>query len=602
MFKFWSWALAFLCILTWRPAALVTLDDTPPASLAELLKLYQEVGLPLPPKNAKLVRYATGGQGFINGVPQPPEHSLAFLIEPNGAQKEAALLSGTHLFEEWKPPQWKIVEPTATAALETPGFYADILLAIQCHALGWNELAADILVRSQKDQSDPAKKQIIFRAWYYWTGRMMKPIGDRKPILVMLKKIRAVDPEQAEQFHADLVIRSLELALAPSTAKPGSVEALIDGLVEVTQEGWPYENDKQTSPYQKLVRLGFDAVPALLEHLDDGRLTRVTHHGMMMARSRDLLVGDIVGDILKKLAGCEDAERWRTRIVDESEGTMPLVKSDVMAWWREAQKMGEESYLVKHATDPEIERGVQRTPLMSNQNQLEVIGKKYPRDLEKIYRAILDKEPLMESNSMVSAIESSMLPPNEKTRLLLIGAAHNNLQHRIPSLWALKKLDRQQFATILVKTLDGFSGKPTDAYWHCPEAALANLVVEADDESAWQALERLAKKADVGLRLEILKDCGRSNSQSTWRLEFLAAFLDDKEVRDVAANAKLFKGPSAFSHFPKLEVRNGAASVIGGILEFKNLPDEKWQAKDWEEFREQVRNGLRRKGIEAPGS
>jgi hypothetical protein len=126
-------------------------------------------------------------------------------------------------------------------------------------------------------------------------------------------------------------------------------------------------------------------------------------------------------------------------------------------------------------------------------------------------------------------------------------------------------------------------------------------VVEADDEGPWQALERLAKKADVGLRLEILKHCGYSKSQSARRLEFLAVFLADKEVRYVATNAKLFHGPYAFFHFPKLEIRNGAASIIGGILELKNQPNEKWQAKDWAEFREQVRDGLRLKGIETPG-
>jgi hypothetical protein len=57
MVKFWARALAILCVLTWRPAVLIASDDPPAASLAELLKLYQDVGLPLPPKNAKLVRF-----------------------------------------------------------------------------------------------------------------------------------------------------------------------------------------------------------------------------------------------------------------------------------------------------------------------------------------------------------------------------------------------------------------------------------------------------------------------------------------------------------------------------------------------------------------
>jgi hypothetical protein len=159
MFKYWGCALFILCILAWRPTALIAVDDLATASLAELLKLYREVGLPLPPKNAKLARFAWGGGNIINGVVQAEEYGLAILIEPNGDQKEAALLSETDFFEGWKPSEWKIIEPTATAGLETPGFRPDILLAIRCHALGWNELAADILERSQKDEPDPEKNK-----------------------------------------------------------------------------------------------------------------------------------------------------------------------------------------------------------------------------------------------------------------------------------------------------------------------------------------------------------------------------------------------------------------------------------------------------------
>ena len=625
MIKSWACALAVLCILTLRPVALAATDDTPMASLAGLLKLCREVGLPLPPKNAKLVRYESGGKVILDGVLQPQKYSLAILIESTGAQKEATFLSGTALPEDWKPRHWKVVDPAATAALETPGFDPDILFAVQCHALGWNELAVDILARCEidrldrqrrqvdhrgaylQDKSDPPKRQIVSCAWYYWMSRMWKPMVDRKPILAMLKELRALDPELArmDDIRADLKIRALELALAPSTAKPGSVEALIDGLVEATQEGWPYENGPEPTPYQKLVRLGFEAVPVLIEHLDDARLTRGLRLGMNRGRSRDIrfkdiLVKDFVSAILRKLAGSEAAHEWRTQSVDESGWRRPLVKADVLVWWLRAQKLGEESYLVKYATSPETEGGVQRTPQSPTQNQQEVIAQKYPRNLETIYRAILAKDPLTDSGSIVSAIESSKLPPNEKTRLLLIGASHTNLQHRGSSLWALKELDRQQFSAILTKTLDGFSGTRTAALWGCPEGAMADLVVEADEEIAWQALERLAKKANLELRLEILKRCGYSKPPSERRLKFLATFLDDQEVRVSAVNATRF-GPYAFYQFPKMEVRNAAASVIGSILDFKNLPADEWQAKDWEVFREQVRIALRAKGVETPG-
>jgi hypothetical protein len=77
------------------------------------------------------------------------------------------------------------------------------------------------------------------------------------------------------------LLRSLEAALVPSNAKPGSVEALIDVLVELDDEKkWTVDAFADPGPqYLKLSLLGFAAVPALIEHLDDDRLTRSVKQG-----------------------------------------------------------------------------------------------------------------------------------------------------------------------------------------------------------------------------------------------------------------------------------------------------------------------------------
>ena len=48
--------------------------------------------------------------------------------------------------------------------------------------------------------------------------------------------------------------------------------------------------------------MGFDAVPYLIEHLDDDRLTRAMEGGFM-AFPRNVRVGDVVSDLLENLAG-----------------------------------------------------------------------------------------------------------------------------------------------------------------------------------------------------------------------------------------------------------------------------------------------------------
>lgn len=48
----------------------------------DLLKEYRALGLPLPPEDAKLVRYDAGGGGIINRVVQPIRYGLAFEFKP----------------------------------------------------------------------------------------------------------------------------------------------------------------------------------------------------------------------------------------------------------------------------------------------------------------------------------------------------------------------------------------------------------------------------------------------------------------------------------------------------------------------------------------
>src|SRR5690242_7017393 len=54
---------------------LAVIEDSP----EQLLIDYRALGLPMPPQDAKLVRYEAGGGGLVNGKVQPPSYGLAFL-------------------------------------------------------------------------------------------------------------------------------------------------------------------------------------------------------------------------------------------------------------------------------------------------------------------------------------------------------------------------------------------------------------------------------------------------------------------------------------------------------------------------------------------
>src|SRR6516165_5421843 len=66
-----------------------------PADFAQLLADYRAFGLPLPPDNAKLVRFESGGRYILNSKLMPPTYFLGFLLRSATKENPALLLVGT---------------------------------------------------------------------------------------------------------------------------------------------------------------------------------------------------------------------------------------------------------------------------------------------------------------------------------------------------------------------------------------------------------------------------------------------------------------------------------------------------------------------------
>src|SRR5262249_50092505 len=159
---------------------------------------------------------------------------------------------------------------------------------------------------------------------------------------------------------------------------------------------------------------------------------------------------------------------------------------------------------------------------------------KYPKDLPQVYRTILVKRPHLRSESVARAIAQSSLPRENKRKLYLYAAGHKNLEHRWAALRELKDLDPKEFVMGLIRTLESLPKTPAQPYGRCPEGSFAELVTETADPGVWVALAKAAKRADVGLRLELMKpmDSSAGGRFRKERLAFLASFLSDTAVRD----------------------------------------------------------------------
>ena len=112
--------LVALLALTWPgPRVAGEVAENPP-SLDDLLKVYKEFGLPMPPKEAKLVHCESADPGIvvINEEVQPrtKEFFLAFLIKPGNKKEHPWLLEGTRLWQpDWEPHAREVVPAPAAA-------------------------------------------------------------------------------------------------------------------------------------------------------------------------------------------------------------------------------------------------------------------------------------------------------------------------------------------------------------------------------------------------------------------------------------------------------------------------------------------------------
>ena len=131
------------------------------------------------------------------------------------------------------------------------------------------------------------------------------------------------------------LLKSLDLALVPSKAKPGSLEALIDDLVDYAANTGTLGSYPREDRYWRIAELGFDAVPALIDHLDDDRLTRAMMKGFNNFPSWHLRVKHGVSDLLEELAGQDLGRDWLRR-----QQGYTVTKAAAKMWWDEAPRSG----------------------------------------------------------------------------------------------------------------------------------------------------------------------------------------------------------------------------------------------------------------------
>jgi hypothetical protein len=538
----------FLAFLPFLPLAS---DEFCSAYLDRMLALHHEYGLPLPPPNASLVRYVaeSGRAGLLFSL--DGKQALGRSNEPTSV---ASLT---------------IVKPDPTT-LGNELIPDEIYFAIACQDRGWTELARATL-RKAALQSEfwLNEDNIASHAWEYWRDKHKRDPGT--PLSVIAKYLKRTPvPGDYDNAYARDFLRALELSLKPSNAPPGSDEALIDDLVElcgVFSYGFNNTKGVRYDPrYRAIIRRGFDIVPALIAHLDDARVTRIRPGDDDI---EDFSVGSIAFDLLAQLSG-------ESFLLNDK--TLEARYAAVGMWFADAQKLGEEKYILSRVLGTEDDRGLKPALLW-------LLCEKYPERVPEVYRDLIDNHPDMAriGGHFAKAIAEGPLPGNEKHKIFEYAAKQNNPYHCSAGSKYLRAFDPKSAHRYLLAALERVPTSPNRE-----EALPAWIVAESTDSREWQALAKVVRRTDVDGRLELLFAVARNRAPETrkLRIAFLAEYLTDDAERDTSQDQP--GRNTAGNEYPQLQVRNFSALQLAIMLDIDDTPGKEWTAEQWAELREKV--------------
>src|SRR5262249_20699457 len=114
-------------------------------------------------------------------------------------------------------------------------------------------------------------------------------------------------------------------------------------IFATNEEG--FARGEGNSPAHQLVKFGYDAVPQLIDVLEDKRLTRSVSYGRNFFFSHQVLnVGDCAREILGRITG---RHFWAGSPRMPRDQRAAETKKQYQAWWAEFQKKGEKQMLIE---------------------------------------------------------------------------------------------------------------------------------------------------------------------------------------------------------------------------------------------------------------
>jgi hypothetical protein len=532
-------------------------------------------GLPLPPPDATLVYYwSEPYEYYLQGekVTAPASLFLAFALDgkrvwtPSGSLFECDLI--------------QCVKPDASLLRGEVDFDSHIL-AVAAHHRNWRPLAlAAIRKCALANGQWDTEEWIAHRGWNHWKERIHGDPGTPLPLVAKYLK-RALPLVGPGDERNRGLIRSVELSAVSRNSAPGSDDALIDelaGLAGDLPSGVTSAGGLRSDPrYRAILRRGLAAVPALIAHLDDERITRSIRWRQGLNNRQNLRVKDFARDILEQVHGGKF----------EAEDNLPALVEAVAKWFADAHKLGEGKYLAARIL------GDRESDVYFRAAIFWLLTEKYPERLPQVFREVIDTRPNQSRYyawHYAEAVAEAPIPEADARKVLEYAATQEDDFVRAAGLYHLRAFAPTRAKELLLPILAEMPAAPWPA-----DAAFARIAAEGADADEWKALSLAVRRADPGGRLELLRAVASAKSREgrKHRLALLADYLTDDAVRDVDDDrARFHWSDSAGRKFVRLEVRNWSALLLAKVLQVDAEPGEEWTARQWADLREKARAKL----------
>jgi hypothetical protein len=290
---------------------------------------------------------------------------------------------------------------------------------------------------------------------------------------------------------------------------------------------------KDDTAAHKLVKIGYDAVPQLIEHLDDERFTRsVGFHRNFYFSHYVLRVNDCTLAILEEIAGVSFWRSTSTFSYMSMDRKSAEAKKQAQAWYAEFKKKGEKGLLIE-AT----ERG-------DSSEMASRLAKRYPKDaLPILIKSAKSSKVDHVRATMVGLIAS--MQGEESISFLLAELKDGPLaQPRLTAAKELHKFGRPEGLAAMIgwwkKTAERKLDDEDPASW---SHYLAEYLANSGELDAIDALAKDLRKRPIDVRMSVIDGVGGRQSYSVEQRPkknekvelakeaLLVAALDDAEER-----------------------------------------------------------------------